>query len=114
MRTRASIATDQLLVCYLLISDVGADHLLVPPDGRDEVRTRPEFVTRKIPQLAFQFFAIQIELFPFRYPITSATEYFGGIDISISTWSGIRYPSGTCTLMSRGSGDYDPVTLRSP
>ena len=27
----------QFLVCYLLISDVGADHLLVPPDGRDEV-----------------------------------------------------------------------------
>jgi hypothetical protein len=27
------------------------------------------------------FCAIQIELFPFRYPITSATEYFGGIDL---------------------------------
>jgi hypothetical protein len=26
------------------------------------------------------FCAIQIELFPFRYPITSATEYFGGIE----------------------------------
>ena len=66
----------QLFVCYyLLISDVGADHLLVPPDGRDEVPPRPKFVTQKIPQ---------IELFPFGYPITSTTEYFGGIDISIS------------------------------
>src|ERR1700756_3896928 len=44
----------------------------------------------------------------------STTKYFGGIDISICTWSGIRCPSGTCTPMSRGSGDYDPVTLRSP
>ena len=26
---------------------------------------------------------MQIELFPFGYPITSDTEYFGGIDISI-------------------------------
>jgi hypothetical protein len=26
-----------LLVCYLLISDVGADHLLVPPDGASSV-----------------------------------------------------------------------------
>jgi hypothetical protein len=29
------------------------------------------------------------------------------------TWSGIRCSSGTCTPMSRGLADYDPVTLRS-
>jgi hypothetical protein len=38
-------------------------------------------VTQRIPQLAI--LAIQIELFPFRYPINSAAEYFGGIDISM-------------------------------
>ena len=73
----------QLLVRDLLISDVNADRLLVPPDGRNEVTPRPEFVAKKIASLRSTFCAIQIELFPFRYPITSATEYFGGIDISI-------------------------------
>ncbi len=29
------------------------------------------------------------------YPITWATEYFGGIEISMCTWSGIRWPSTT-------------------
>ena len=43
----------QLLVRDLLIFDVGADRLLVPPDGRNEVAPRPEFVAKKIAQLAF-------------------------------------------------------------
>src|SRR5271168_2308592 len=36
---------------------------------------------RKLRALRSTFCATQIELFPLRYPITSATEYFGGIDI---------------------------------
>src|SRR5262249_29167262 len=40
------------LHAYSQIPDVGADHLLVPPDGRDEVPPRPEWVTQKIPRLA--------------------------------------------------------------
>jgi hypothetical protein len=36
-------------------------------------------VTQRIPQLAI--LAIQIELFPFRYPINSAGEYFGGMHV---------------------------------
>ena len=71
----------QLLVSDLLIFDVSADRLLIPPDGRNEVAPRPEFVAKR--SLRSTFCAIQIELFPFKYPITSATEYFGGIEISI-------------------------------
>jgi hypothetical protein len=49
------------------------------------------------------FCAIQIELFPFRYPITSATEYFGGIEINICTWSGSRCPSSILHSLRRAS-----------
>jgi hypothetical protein len=53
--------------------------------GRDEVPARPicdpENSAACVPHSA----QIQIEPFPFRYPITSAAEYFGGIDISICT-----------------------------
>jgi len=38
---------------------------------------------KKFRSLRSTFCAIQIELFPFKNPITSATEYFGGIDISM-------------------------------
>jgi hypothetical protein len=62
----------QLLVRDLLIFDASADRLLIPPDGRNEITPRPEFVPKKSAQLA---------------------EYFGGIDISMCTWSGIRCPS---------------------
>jgi hypothetical protein len=41
-------------------------------------------VARKFRSLRSTFWAIQIEIFPFRYPITSATEkIFNGIDISM-------------------------------
>src|SRR4030095_10474131 len=31
-------------------------------------------------------------LFPLIYPTTCATEYFGGIEISMCTWSNIKWP----------------------
>ena len=37
--------------------------------------------------------AMWIALFPFMYPTTWDTEYFGGIDTSICTWSRIKCPS---------------------
>ena len=39
----------------------------------------------KLRALRSTFCAIQIELFPFMKPITSATEYFGGMEISMWT-----------------------------
>jgi hypothetical protein len=60
-------------------------------------------VPKKIPQLAFTFWAIQIEFFPCRYPVTSASEYFGGIDISMRTWSGISCPSSIWHSLRRAS-----------
>jgi len=42
-----------------------------------------------------KFLATYIALFPFMNPTTWATAYFGGIDISICTWSGMRCPSHT-------------------
>src|SRR5215471_5701841 len=58
---------------------------------------------RKFRTLRSTFCAIQIELFPFRYPITSATEYFGGIDISICTWSGSSCRSSIWHSLRRAS-----------
>ena len=80
----------QLLVRHFLISDVGTDRLLVPPDGGNEVTPRPELVAQKVAQLAFYILRNPDWALPFRYPITSATEYFGGIDIRMCAWSGIR------------------------
>ena len=42
-----------------------------------------------------KFLATHIALFPFINPTTWATAYFGGIDRSKCTWSGIRCPSST-------------------
>ena len=50
-----------------------------------------------------------IALFPFRNPITSATEYFGGNDITKCTWSDWTFPasisifrhSHNCRMISR-------------
>src|SRR5215475_1322794 len=58
---------------------------------------------RKLRSLRSTFCAIQIELFPFKYPITSDTEYFGGIEISMCTWSGIRCPSSIWHSLRRAS-----------
>ena len=44
----------QLLVRHLLFPDIGANHLLIPPDRRNEVAPCPEFVTQKIPQLSLK------------------------------------------------------------
>ena len=41
--------------------------------------------------------AIDIALFPFKYPTTSETAYFGGILIHIWTWSLIKCPSSITT-----------------
>src|SRR5262249_21729269 len=58
---------------------------------------------RRLRDLRSTFCAIQIELFPFRNPITSDTEYFGGIDINICTWSGIKCPSSILHSLRRAS-----------
>jgi len=46
--------------------------------------------------LRYTFCAIQIELFPFRYPITSATEYFGEM---VSAYAGGQ-ASGTPPVLA--------------
>jgi hypothetical protein len=50
-----------------------------------------------MPKSAAQRSSLVVEqrscFFPFMYPMTCATEYFGGIEISMCTWSGIRWPS---------------------
>src|SRR5215469_16663340 len=63
---------------------------------------------RKLRSLRSTFCAIQIELFPFKYPITSATEYFGDIDIRICTWSGIRCPSSMPGKLVKYSAEVPP------
>jgi uncharacterized caspase-like protein len=42
----------QPIVPPFLVPDIGANHFLIPPNGRNEVPPRPELVAQKIPQLA--------------------------------------------------------------
>jgi hypothetical protein len=84
MRTRASVAIDPAACLNFLIFDIVADRLLVPPDGRNEVYPAPLW-PRKLRSLRSTFCAIQIELFPFRYPITSATAGFARTTASCGT-----------------------------
>ena len=74
-----------LAILKLLVPDVGPDRLLVPAHRRYEISACPELVSGEV--LAFRsiFCAIQIELLPLMKPITSATEYFGGIETSMWT-----------------------------
>src|SRR5262249_34350258 len=58
----------QLLVSDLLTFDVSADRLLIPPDGRNEVAPRPEFVTQKIALLAFHILRNPDRAFPLQIP----------------------------------------------
>src|SRR5215468_2699001 len=103
MRTEASVAIDPTVVGHLLVPDVRADHLLIPPDRRNKVPPGPELVAQKVPQLSFHVLRNPDRALPFRYPITSATEYFGGIDINMCTWSGIRCPSSILHSLRRAS-----------
>ena len=57
-----------LLVRDLLIFDVSADRLLIPPDGPNEVASRPEFVAKKIAQLAFHILRNPDRAFPLQIP----------------------------------------------
>ena len=74
-----------LAILKLLVFDVGPDRLLVSAHRRDEISTRPELVPVKFFAFRSIFCAIQIELLPLIKPITSATEYFGGIETSMWT-----------------------------
>jgi hypothetical protein len=82
MRTRASVAPDPTACPQSPDFYVGADHLLVPPDGRNEVAHRREFVAKKIARLAFHILRNPNRAFRFRYPITSATENISAGSIS--------------------------------
>jgi hypothetical protein len=55
----------QLRVGQFLVSDVGSDHFLIPTNGRDKVSSRPEFVARKIPHLAFDILRDPNRALPF-------------------------------------------------
>ena len=50
-------------------------------------------VVRKVLPLPKDTRAIWIALFPLRNPTTCETEYLGGIEISMCTWSALRCPS---------------------
>jgi hypothetical protein len=64
---------NELLMRHFLVLDVGPDHFLIAADGRDKISASPEFVAQEISHLAFDVLAIQIELFPFIYPMICAT-----------------------------------------
>ena len=74
-----------LAILKLLVPDVGPDRLLVPAHRRDEVPLAQNLCPVKFFAFRSMFCAIQIELLPLMKPITSATEYFGGIKTSMWT-----------------------------
>src|SRR5262245_860284 len=58
----------QQLVRHLLIFDIVADRFLVLPNSRDVVTPRPEFVAKKIAQLAFHILCNPDRAFSFLVP----------------------------------------------
>ena len=74
-----------LAILKLLIPNVGSDCLLVPAHRRDEISTRPELVPREVLRLSLDILCDPNRAFALMKPITSATEYFGGIETSMWT-----------------------------
>ena len=56
----------QLFVSHFLISDIGADRLLVSPNGRNEVAPRPTVLAQEIAQLGFHVLRNPDRTFPFQ------------------------------------------------
>ena len=95
-----------LLICQVT-------YFFICSSSRPTVLTQYPFAQKCRPQ--YRFFRSKcrsntfIALFPFRNPITSATEYFGGNDITKCTWSGWTFPasisilrhSHSCRMISR-------------
>jgi hypothetical protein len=65
------------LIGQFLVSDVGSDHFFVPANGRDKVSTRPEFVTEKIPHLAFDILRDPYRTLPFHISDDLCHRIFG-------------------------------------
>jgi hypothetical protein len=78
------------LVLGLLVADVLANGRLVASDRRYEVSPCPEVLPNEVPFLVEERPANVDRALPLMYPMTCATEYFGGIEIDMCTWSGIR------------------------
>ena len=56
-------------------------------------------------RLALDVLAIQIELLPLMKPISSATEYFGGMETNMWTRSGIKMPHREFSGLGSPYGD---------
>ena len=54
-------------------------------------KCRPQYF---FPKLSYRWNSFRASL-PFKYPITEDTEYFGGIHVTIWTWSGFTFNSST-------------------
>ena len=64
MATLIQIQLTQSLVLPLLLLDVGADHALIPTDGRHEVAPSPEMLPDTVPRVARILPGMWIALFP--------------------------------------------------
>jgi hypothetical protein len=77
-------------ILLLLSPNVLADHRLISSDGGYERSPSPEMLPYEV-ALPFPIDPSQAYgALPLMYPITCDTAYFGGIEIIICTWSGIR------------------------
>ena len=65
---RASVASGPTACLPILGLDISADHLFVPSDGRNEIGSRPEFVTEEIAQFAFDILRDPNGAFSFQIP----------------------------------------------
>ena len=68
----------------LLMADVLANRLLIPTNRRHKMPQVQKCFPTKPRVTSLKSRAIQISLVPFRNPSTEATEYFGGIEITIA------------------------------
>ena len=83
------------LVFPLLVADVSPDGLLIPADRVHEEPTAPKMLAHEV-ALALSLDPGQVDrALALMNPTTCDTAYFGGIDSSMWTWSGIKCPSST-------------------
>ena len=79
-------------ILSLLLLTIVPDEPLIAPRRRHEIPRAQKCCPTQFRDRPANSRAMWIARFPLRYSIACTTEYFGGIDTNIWTWSGSRCP----------------------